>query len=529
MPNELDLPAQNIVGAVGSNAYLDLRTDENADLGTPAQDAHDAAAALKLKHPDYNGSIDKWNKYHNCYNADDIYSYIHQHVREADEMFKNRVARGYYLNYVASVVDLFVAYLYHSPIVREYGKAEKLFEDLLKNADLRNTTYEATIQHACTEAQIDGHAAVLVDMPKLPESGVANEADRVALGLRPFLTVIQAKQIHDWELDRFGNFEWVKIQITRPSSRQWTSTAPTNIQHFLIWKKNSWEEWELIDDVAKQVDGAEHKLGEVPLVIVYNQRCKDHAWFGQSAVRDITDINISILNWCSLADEEIFERCLNILIAERDDQGSTVQLSSHNVLDYAPGAEPPAYLVPGATPLELIGKWVREAKDEIYRLAKLGGSTGLLGVREATSGIAYAYEFNETNQSLANKAISMETAENQILRLVAKWQNQKFEGSVQYPREFGVDDFLMEFQMLTEGRTNLTSATAIRLMEQRLIGKLFATKPQSVRDTMLKEVVNSPEERLGLNFTPLPDVSGDAAGGKGTPETSPSSKKKETK
>jgi hypothetical protein len=240
-----------------------------------------------------------------------------------------------------------------------------------------------------------------------------------------------------------------------------------------------------------------------------------HDWFGESAVRDICDINLAILNWCSFADEEVANRCLNILTMQRDETDRPVEISHYNVIEYAEGADAPAYLTPGETPLKLIWEAVDQARNEIYRLAKLSGSTGLLGVREATSGIAYAFEFNETNQSLCKKAEFLEQAEIEVHRLVGRWLQKEFDGAITYPREFGVDDFLTELQILAEARSTLTSETAIKEVEKKVANKMFAKRKQKLRKKIEEEIDSSEAKPLGVfeSFSSVPSAMTGAPGG----------------
>lgn len=517
--------------STGSNAAIDMRTDSpvmaGECIGAEAR-VMDQAAGLLYEHPDYIANAEKWQKYLNCYEANDIYQYIRQHTRESREIYENRVARGYYYNYCASVVDLFVAYLFHAPIVRDPKGSGEAYQALYDDADLAGTKYVYFLEVLASFAQIFGHVGVLVDAPKPPEGGYANEAERLANNGRPYLTLVRADQIKDWELDNQGNFVWVKIEVSRPEpDRAWNVSVDTESRHFIIWTRENWEEWKVVGEaganpIATKVDSGEHSLGVVPLVIVRNEKLPSHPWFGASSLRDIADINLAILNWSSLGDEEIAERCLNILTMEADSGDSAATLSHSNVLTYAAGSQPPQYLTPGVTPLELIGKWIDRAKDEIYRLAKLGGSTGLLGVREATSGIAYAYEFNETNQSLARKAESLEQAEYEIHRLFAKWLNTNFDGSIIYPKEFGVDDFITEFQILAEGRNNLTSETANKELQKKTVGKLFAREPMELRAKMIKEIEASNSVPIGIveSFQTVPGALTSGSGAQTKPGSS---------
>lgn len=478
------------VEAVGSNAAIDRQNNvANLDhIGPFGVKNLEVGQALSYKHPDYLDYVQKWAKYSNCYEANDIYRYIHRHLRESDVMFEQRVKRGYYYNYVSAIVDLFISYLFHSPIVRDFGKSPDLFNYLMDDCDLAGTSYSDFMVLAATQAQINGHVGILVDAPKVT-TPFQNEADRKAAKHRPYLSLIHATQIQDWELDRFGNFEWIKIEFKKPQERTFTQTVEEDVRYFLIWSKTEWQEWRVEDENPILLDKGTHDLGCVPIVIMRNERLPRHPWFGLSAIRDISDINIAILNWASMGDEEIFERCLNILTMERDEGDAAAEMSHHNVLEYASGSHPPAYLIPGTTPLDMVGAWIDRAKDEIYRIAKLGGSVGLQGTRSAASGIAYAFEFNETNQSLSKKAASTEHAEQQIMKLISLWQNSKeFDGRITYPREFGVEDYLSDLNILMAGRNTLTSETAIKELEKKVTNKIFSLEDPELRQKIAKEI-----------------------------------------
>lgn len=483
----------------GSDAYTDLRNDvQHAPYAHTWQRMPDAEALL-YTHPEYDEYIAKWEKYHDCYDANDMYKYVHRHMRETDPMFDQRVKRSYYFNYVASIVDLYVAYIYHPPILRALtAKEEQDFAPIYEDADLAGVKYSDLIMDACCLAQICGHCGVLVDSPKSPPEGFLTEQDRIDAGQRPYLTIIHPNQIKDWSLDRFGLFNWVKLEVQRPQERAWNETEDITTRHFLIWSRDGWEEWRLANEEAKLVDSGPNPLGVVPLVIVRNDRLAKHRWFGLSAVRDIVDINLAILNWCSLGDEEIYERCLNILTMERGESDMPAELSHHNVLEYDPGANPPQYLHPADTPLALIQGWIDRAREEIYRLAKLGGTAGRQNVKRSVSGIAYAFEFNETNQSLQKKASAMEQAETEIHRLLARWKGRTFEGSVTYPKEFGVDDFTQEIAFLAECRTTLSSGIAIKAIETKTLMKLFAADSEKLRRAVTEEVEESDPKMVSI-------------------------------
>jgi hypothetical protein len=485
----------SVTQAVGSDAAIDLSVDgleeQLAKVGDTA--SLSTAEALKLRHPDYLANVTKWKKYLDLYMSEDIYRFIHRHMREVDVSWQQRIERGYFYNYVKNVVDLFTAFIFHAPIDRNPGRVKEEFERIYKNADLSGTLWDVFMARACAFAQVAGHVGILVDAPKLPEGGFTNEAERKEAEARPYLTLFHAHQIVDWEIDQFGNFIWVKLRVFRPQDRDWNSGFDLDVQHYQIWTRKDWQEYKLEkngegEEVARLVDSGPHKLGRVPFVILRVDKHPTHPWFGQSTVKDIADINIAILNWSSLGDEEIFERCLHVLTVERGEGDAPIELSTDNCLEYEPGTNKPEYLIPGTTPLDLIQSWMERATNEIRRLAKLNISTGLGDVRQAASGIAKAFSFLETNQSLVAKAMSLEQVETELHVLLSAWLGEAFDGSIQYPREFGVEDFLTLFQGMDMARTSLTTETGIKELEKKLTRKLFAKDEMKLRAKIEKEI-----------------------------------------
>ena len=486
--NDLAAPYDSVTGAVGSNQSIDLNVD--MDPLRKATDGKDLAKNLLAVHPTYHENCKKWTKYLDLYESNDIYKFVFKHLRESDGSWKKRVERGYFNNYVASVVDLLTSYLFSAPIDRDVKKFEEIFTDrFYKNVDFRGTKYKVFMEDVARYTRVEGHVGVWVDAPEGVEG--ISELDRLTGDIRPYLTLIHAHQILDYQLDKYGRFEWVKFVLGRDPERSWEKSADGNAKTVVVVSKDTFEVYEVEGASGQErsvlARSGPNTLGEVPLVISKFQTQARHPWYGVSPVRDIADINIGILNWSSLGDEEIYERCLNVLCMEKASDDSKVELSLDNILEFE-GTIAPFYLTPGATPLQLIQGWIQFHIDDILRLAKLKGPTGMKDVRQATSGIAYAFEFNETNQTLSSNAEALESVDYEVHRLIAKYFGEEFTGSVSYPREFGVEDLLVDLQGLEIARRVLTTESGIKELEKKVIRGLFAKLPTELRVKLEKEV-----------------------------------------
>lgn len=492
--------------SVGSDASIDLQEDFR---GRVFRDPQHLAEGLLQTHPDYDDNVRHWLKYINLYESKDIYRFLHKHFRESSDVWVKRVERGYNFNYVRNTVDLYNAFLFHSPVIR---KVPQEFEEYYTDVDNRGTKWEQFVQKVNIYASVEGHCGVLVDLPALPEEyhgKTLTEADRKALNLKPIISIIHAHQIFDWELNKDNTFKWVKIHIDRPIERESFMDKPdSSVKFFQVWTQNDWTEYKYY--VRSEVDGqgvvtetqqaeeiarGEHGLGRVPLIIARCQETVDHPFFGLSMVKDIADINIAIINMASLMDEEVYERCLNVLCMQGTDDDRKAQLSYHNVLEYPEGTDKPFYLTPGESPIQNILKLISVARDEILRLGKVNISTGLSDVRSASSGIAHAYQFLETNHSLANSALNMQQVELELHKLMSLvWGLGEFNGAIEYPKDFGVEDTLLAFQTLALAKQNLTSETAKKELEKRTIRTIFSSETSDVIAKMESEIEAYEEE-----------------------------------
>jgi hypothetical protein len=506
--------------SVGSNAGLDAEAEE--DLPLTVEEAMPTVEALRYTHPDYDHSIKKWIKYLNLYESENVSDYIHKHPREHEESHALRVKRGYYYNYVATVVDLFTAFLYRAPVVRSFSSEfSDVVKSFRKDVDRCGTEFTSFMAKVCTYAKLQGHGGILVDAARAVEGQEAlTAADDKDEDLLPFLTHIYAHQIMDWKLDRFGNFDWVKLRVSRPQVRDWNTTVSDTYEVYQIWDREMWHEFAIQEKLGDSgpeeevipLGSGEHDLGKVPLVIVRTDK-STHPWFGSSVVRDIADINIAILNWSSLQDEEIYNRALNVLTMQADDDSKPVEIGHYNVIEYPEGAPPPQYLVPGATPLEQIRASIADARDEIRRLAKMNISTGFSDVRQASSGIAHAFQFIEANQNLSNKSLALQNAEKQVFDLVAKYVDidMDAETQIEYAKEFGIEDYNMLLTEIATMSETVESESAWKELQKDYVRRRFNTADADLLKKMEKEI-EAAEKPTPEDFG-LPSFTGGAGDG----------------
>jgi len=375
-------------------------------------------------------------------------------------------------------------------------------EDLLafrQNADRRGRRLEWVFEDAEKWAITYGWGGILIDVPR-PDVEPLNEAERLAMGLRPYAVIYTPENITNWSLDESGKLKWVRLREAAPDKTGPFDARAEGGTLYRTWTRDAW----YLDEVtqpggngtskaARRIAEGEHELGKVPFVPMYSYRNDQTVLPGKSTIRDISQINFRIYNWCSLLDEEVYNKCLNILLVANDgsaNPSSEVVIGSRNVLQFD-GLTPPSYLSPPTEPMEAIVRLIDKHKDYIYRLAKLGGVYKMQDTGVTGSGVAMKQEFLETNQALRHHADEMEQTAREVWDVACRWvgrENGFDGGTINYPDEFGVEDFYELLQAMMLIRNEIPSETAQREAAKEFISGYFPHLDQKKRQTMFSEI-----------------------------------------
>ncbi len=379
--------------------------------------------------------------------------------------------------------------------------------DYWHDVDMRGTSINEFMLSVENIVQIFGFCDVFMDMNDVPpEMNVETEQDRVDLGLRPYSFVILPLDLLNWELGADGKLKWVRWREEivgnvgpfeeRQSKKSW---------RYFTWTRDEWFIHEIVyqkgntQPVVSEVNRGQNPLGEIPLTRYYDVKHLVDPFIGLSPMKDIGKINIEILNICSLIDEEMYQKSLNILVMEQtSDRKSSVEIGANNVLMWE-GEHAPFYLAPSSDPSRFMQELIKMCIQEIHRLAKVGGDTG---VQEAQSGIAYTWEFNQTNRMLSDKADSLERGETQMHRYWAMWMGLEWKGFIDYPDSFNVERFEEELKNIVEVKKAVRSQEFKRLMEKRIANRVLTKVPAIQRGRVMAEIDVRPEEKQ--SFYPFP-------------------------
>lgn len=385
------------------------------------------------------------------------------------------------------------------------------WEKWLNNVNRKGDSIDRFMSNAGKFAFAMGHVYVVVDMPK-SDRPLVSQQDRMDAQLSPYLSIYFPQDMTNFEVDENGQLLWCRFKEQPPPKLNPFEIAPKKTENFVVanqvkhllknepteelwyktWTKKQWFLHKVTKEGAVLVDAGTNPIGEVPVVPVYAaSRYARFNFYGRSLIAEISKINVAILNWCSLIDEEIYQKCLNILCMEtQPEDREEIVIGNNNTLEYS--GQPPFYLAPATDPGSFIQSQIDRARDEIIRISKQGGGMGI-EVQAKQSGIAHAYEFNETNRTIAEHAQELETSENKIHKLWHKWMNREWAGEVDYPDEFSIESFDQEISIAMQSRNVIFSERFHKEQEKKLAKKMMQNISEEIEREIMEEIEKGPQ------------------------------------
>lgn len=485
---------------------------------------------LSAMHPVRAAMERLWKIYVDFYEGVGIEKYLHRHLRESEKSIEERRKRAYYLNYIEQIVRIYSGFLFKQPVVRKVEPSDSsilsarkrgvsdIFHTLFENIDGLGRSIDEFMKEVCLWNLVYGTQFVLIDVPKV-EVMPANMKELKVQKVFPYAVRFDPYRAINWAVDEGRNFIWIRFKedpppVEDPFSERLIKGEEYEECYYKTWTRNEWIRHRVIKDKEKtfveEVDRGTHGLGIVPVVVLKNRDYSGSSVIGLSFIHDIVFISMAILNVCSLLDEEMYQKALTLLaIQKTPDEVPDVEIGTNNVITYS--GQPPFFISPSLTPGDFFLRVIEVLSGEIFRLSRLAG--GITMLREALSGLAYAYIFNETNQSLSDQADILEDAEKKILSIMGRWMGFSPDDlviSVSYPDDFGLVDVAREIEILKSTRDTIPSLTLYKELAKDVSQVLLQGKSER---SVIKKVIEEIEQRGEDVFIPPNPFAGTGWGG----------------
>jgi hypothetical protein len=110
-----------------------------------------------------------------------------------------------------------------------------------------------------------------------------------------------------------------------------------------------------------------------------------------------------------------------------------------------------------------------QAIDRITHMGSVRATSG-----QIASGIALQTEFQLLNARLSEKADHLENAEESIWNCFAMWQNQTWDGKIEYPDSFDIRDWASDIQLLQIAKASgVKSETFTKEIDKQIVSAVI--------------------------------------------------------
>lgn len=424
---------------------------------------------LLQTHDLWQKNIKRWQFLIDSYTGGQEYrdgKYLTAYQMETQEEYESRLDSTPYDNHVKSIIAIFNSFIFRGKVDRELGNLESDpgIENFLKDADLDGRNFDVVMKDISTYAAVYGHVYCILDKPPVASLTRAEELEQ---GIRPYISIVTPENVLDWQYQRSisGVYYLTYLKVYEGSQsgedifREYT---PESVKVYAMGKS---EEPYLVTEMPNQ-------LGRVPAICVYGSRSPNKG-IGTSLVGDVADMCRAIYN--EYSEIEALGRLTNHPSLVKDVQtqaaagaGAIIQVPS----DAGPDFVKPYLLQPDGASLDGFLKSIENKVGAIDRMAHMGGIRSIETRR--LSGIGLSTEFQLLNATLAAMADNLEVAEEQIWRLYAEWQGMAWDGEVNYPDSFNIQDKYNDMNMLKLAKDAAPKADIVHKVIEEQMLKILA-------------------------------------------------------
>ena len=415
-------------------------------------------------HNAYKYYINRWHFLGDSFNGGyDFFAgrYLEPYYYESKDDYEKRLRQLALDNHVKSVVGIYNSFLFRKDIKREFGSIENDsgLVPFLQDADLDGRSFQAFIREMSAYTMVYGNVWIIVDKPNTDAN---TRADELSQGIRPYVSMFTPDNVLDWQYERQRNglyeLTYLKVKEEVVQNKQYIREyTKEEINVYLI---------DGDDKTGSLFETIPNTLGKIPAVCVYAQRSNIRG-VGVSSIGDIADVQRELYEFNSEIEQIIRLTNHPSLVKEVGVQASA---GAGSIIEIPQGSDPgnkPYLLQPNGASIESVLSAIQRKVDSIDRMASLGGIRSIESRR--LSGVGLQTEFQMLNAKISDFAMNLEHAEEQIWRIWAQYQGNAWDGVIEYPRTFSIQDKANDIVMLKMAKeAGITDPAITREIDKRI-------------------------------------------------------------
>jgi hypothetical protein len=424
---------------------------------------------LTSRHKHYQEKINDWAFHYRSYTGGQDYQngfLLNRYVLETDEEYLKRAENTPIDNHCKNVVQIYSSFLFRVPPTRDYGTldGDPAIESFTKDADLDGRSFNNVIKEMQINSSIYGTCWAIIDKPRVITKTRAEELQQ---DIRPYISLYTPENVLNWNYERLANgrFYLTSLSLVEEATEDYAIIKVWSLEDISTFVVEDFNK-PYAEGKIKMIDEIPNVLGEIPAVVLYNQKSQRRA-IGISDLNDVAELQKSIYNDYSEIEQLIRLSNHPSLVKTPNVEasagaGSIIEMPE----DLAPELKP--YIIqPSSQSLEGIMKVISMKVEAINRITHMGAVRNTKS--QISSGVALRTEFELLNARLAEKADYLQNAEEQIWSLFAKWQNKVFDGDIIYPETFDLRDYSSDLEYLQRAKASgVKSNTFIKEIDKQI-------------------------------------------------------------
>ena len=354
-----------------------------------------------------------------------------------------------------------------------------LFEKFLQNVDGNGTSIQDFSRKAALYSKLYGVTFVVMDnVAQQP----ANLQGAIETRSYPYVYIVNPATVEDIQTDKYGRLTAFSFREDLPDDGNKTKLIKE--KHTYNIRTLTAYGWTLTDGDGKIIEQGKYNLGRVP-VTIWRSRQTDKI-MQASEFLSIAKTNLYIYQLCSWLSEILQNQAFSILTYPRDisSENQNLIIGTDNALAYPmDSSNAPSFISPPADPANMITNQIDRLIQEIYRMANLSLVTG---VQKQSSGVSKQWDFERTNQTLADFAQQCESAELDIADDFSKWTNTAVNYNVSYADDFSILDVADE---LDNAQKIIDMQIQSSTLTQEIAKKVIAAYCPDVDDVLYNKIM----------------------------------------
>jgi hypothetical protein len=455
---------------------------------------------IEREHPEYGKKTTMWRTYRDLYSGGEAMrgsagSYLIQRHKEPPDIYRERLSRVFYENYIGSVIDWYAATLFRrEPVLSFEGEndaSKGFFSAFSEDCDRKGTALSDFFRRQLIESLVTGASYVLVDFPR-STARYHNKAEEDINGAsRAYLAHYHSEHLINWSFDDEGNYEWVVLRTTQdiqdalesPDRRQETRWLYYDKENFRTYRQSSAQNGA---GSIQLVDEGRHGLANQRRVPLFQLKVSDGLWLmNKAALLQLEYFNKSnALSWAITMG--LF--AMPVIYSNRT--WSEVVGESY-YLQMEPG-DRFGWAEPEGQVYQLAAENLVRLKDEIYRVCYvMSQAGGGFGSNPGQSGLSKQRDYVITQEVLRAYGDAVKDTMKRILRAIEVARQDGLAIDVSGLDEFDIGDFSSE---LDDARKLLEMGIGSKTLRKQIFKKLAFKYLCDVRQHMKDEIAKEIDE-----------------------------------